>query len=135
MAVHGVNLGNWLVLEKWMKPDLFEGTRAEDEVWMSRNLSPEGLEKKLSKHRDRYVTEEDFQYLSSIGVNTVRLPVTYGVFGDRPPLLGAIDYVDLAMDWAEKYQMQILLDLHTVPGSQNGYDNGGLTGVCKWQQQ
>ena len=25
-----------------------------------------------------------------------------------------------------------MLDLHTVPYSQNGYDNGGLTGVCKW---
>ena len=26
----------------------------------------------------------------------------------------------------------MLVDLHTVPGSQNGYDNGGITGVCKW---
>ena len=25
-AIRGTNLGNWLVLEKWMKPDLFEGT-------------------------------------------------------------------------------------------------------------
>ena len=28
--VTGVNLGNWLVLEKWMSPDLFAGTSAED---------------------------------------------------------------------------------------------------------
>ena len=28
----GVNLGNWLVLEKWMSPELFDGTSAEDEV-------------------------------------------------------------------------------------------------------
>ncbi len=26
-----------------------------------------------------------------------------------------------------------MLDLHTVPGSQNGFDNGGLTGIVKWQ--
>ena len=25
MKVKGVNLGNWLVLEKWMSPALFEG--------------------------------------------------------------------------------------------------------------
>lgn len=31
MQVKGVNLGNWLVLEKWMSPGLFEGTTAEDE--------------------------------------------------------------------------------------------------------
>ena len=31
MYVKGVDLGNWLVLEKWMSPALFEGTTAEDE--------------------------------------------------------------------------------------------------------
>ena len=25
MKIKGVNLGNWLVLEKWMSPMLFEG--------------------------------------------------------------------------------------------------------------
>ena len=29
--IRGVNLGNWMVLEKWMYPDLFAGTEAEDE--------------------------------------------------------------------------------------------------------
>ena len=29
--IKGVNLGNWLVLEKWMSPGLFAGTEAEDE--------------------------------------------------------------------------------------------------------
>lgn len=28
MYVKGVNLGNWLVLEKWMSPALFDGTTA-----------------------------------------------------------------------------------------------------------
>lgn len=37
-----------------------------------------------------------------------------------------------AFDGAEKYNLQILIDFHTVPDSQNGYDDGGLTGVCKW---
>lgn len=132
MKIHGSNLGNWLVLEKWMEPELFAGTGAEDEVWMSRKLAPEDFAAKLKAHRDSYVTEADFAFLAEQGLRTVRLPVTYGVFGDRPPLVGAIEYVDMAMDWAERYGLQILLDLHTVPYSQNGYDNGGLTGVCKW---
>ena len=29
--IRGVNFGNWLVLEKWMHPELFAGTTAEDE--------------------------------------------------------------------------------------------------------
>ena len=32
----GTNLGNWLVLEKWMSPFIFDGTDAEDEVWLAR---------------------------------------------------------------------------------------------------
>jgi hypothetical protein len=34
--IRGVNLGNWLVLEKWMDPAMFAGTEAEDEAWLSR---------------------------------------------------------------------------------------------------
>ena len=40
MYVKGVNLGNWLVLEKWMSPALFEGTTAEDEYYLARQLPP-----------------------------------------------------------------------------------------------
>ena len=36
--IKGVNLGNWLVLEKWMSPDLFAGTEAEDETQLCSDL-------------------------------------------------------------------------------------------------
>ena len=132
MKIRGTNLGNWLVLEKWMKPDLFEETGAEDETWLARKLSQEELAARIKKHRDTYVAEEDFKFIADCGLNMVRLPVPYFAFGDRPPFVGCIDYIDKAFAWAEKYNLKILLDLHTVPYSQNGYDNGGITGVCKW---
>ncbi len=131
-TIRGTNFGNWLVLEKWMKPDLFEPYGVEDETWLARTLPAEQLESLLRRHRDSYITEEDFRRVRKLGLNMVRLPVPYHVFGDRPPMVGCIEYVDKAMDWAENNDLQILLDLHTVPGSQNGYDNGGITGVCKW---
>ena len=130
--IRGTNLGNWLVLEKWMSPDLFEGTGAEDEIWLGRKLPREQLEEKLRHHRDTYVTEEDFAAIAAHGINLVRIPVPYFTFGDRPPYPGCVEYLDKAFDWAEKAGLCILIDLHTCPGSQNGYDNGGLTGVCKW---
>jgi glucan 1,3-beta-glucosidase len=37
--IKGVNLGNWLVLEKWMSPGLFAGTEAEDETQLSCDLA------------------------------------------------------------------------------------------------
>lgn len=130
--IKGTNLGNWLVLEKWMSPGIFDGTGAEDEIWLGRKLPADKLAAKLKEHRDSYVTEEDFAFIAEHGVNLVRIPVPYFIFGDRPPYPGCVEYLDKAFDWAEKYGLVILIDLHTCPGSQNGYDNGGLTGVCKW---
>lgn len=130
--IKGVNLGNWLVLEKWMLPEMFEGTGAEDEVWLNRKLNPAELKEKMKEHRDTFITEQDFAFIKEQGIWLLRIPVPYFIFGDRPPFNGCVEYLDKAFDWAEKYGLQILIDLHTVPGSQNGYDNGGLTGVCKW---
>ena len=130
--IKGVNLGNWLVLEKWMLPELFEGTGVEDEVWLNRKMNPAELKEKMKEHRDTFITEQDFAFIKEQGVWLLRIPVPYFIFGDRPPFNGCVEYLDKAFDWAEKYGLQILIDLHTVPGSQNGYDNGGLTGVCKW---
>lgn len=132
MQIKGVNFGNWLVLEKWMSPELFDGIDAEDEVWMNRIMDQAEKEALLKRHRDTYITEKDFKQVADWGLNLIRLPVPFFIFGDRDPYVGCIEYVDKAFDWAEKYSVQILVDLHTVPGSQNGYDNGGITGVCKW---
>ena len=130
--IKGVNLGNWLVLEKWMLPELFAGTGAEDEVWLNRKMNPAELKEKMKEHRDTFITEKDFAFIKDQGIGLLRIPVPYFIFGDREPFHGCIEYLDKAFDWAEKYSLQILIDLHTVPGSQNGYDNGGITGVCKW---
>lgn len=132
--IRGVNLGNWLVLEKWMTPDLFDGCSAEDETWLNRLMDKKILDKRLKEHRNTYITENDFAFLNERGINMVRIPVPYFIFGGRPPFGGCIEYLDKAFDWAEKWNMRILIDLHTVPGSQNGYDNGGICGVCSWHK-
>lgn len=135
MYIKGVNLGNWLVLEKWMSPALFDGTTAEDEYYLPRQLSREAYEARIRVHRSEYISERDFAYIKSLGLNSVRIPVPYFVFGDCPPFIGCVRELDKAFGWADKYGLAILLDLHTVPGSQNGFDNGGLSGVCKWSGQ
>lgn len=134
MYIKGVNLGNWLVLEKWMSPALFDGTTAEDEYYLPRQLSKEVYEARIKMHRAEYISERDFVTIASKGMNTVRIPVPYFIFGDREPFIGCIEELDKAFCWAEKYNLQILIDLHTAPEGQNGFDNGGICGVCKWAQ-
>lgn len=135
MKVKGVNLGNWLVLEKWMSPALFEGTTAEDEYYLPVQLSREVYEARIKVHRSEYITERDFSRIKAMGMEAVRIPVPYFIFGDREPFIGCIEELDKAFNWAEKYGLQILIDLHTAPDSQNGFDNGGICGVCKWSQE
>ena len=134
MKVKGVNLGNWLVLEKWMSPALFAGTTAEDEYYLPRQLSKEVYEARIKIHRAEYITERDFVTIKSMGMEAVRIPVPYFIFGDREPFIGCVEELDKAFNWAEAYGLQILIDLHTAPLGQNGFDNGGICGVCKWAQ-
>ena len=44
--IDGVNLGNWLVLEKWMDPKPFTRSAEDDEIWMHRthvSSGPNGI--------------------------------------------------------------------------------------------
>lgn len=132
LDIRGVNLGNWLVLEKWMSPVLFDGTDAEDEYHLARALPQDVYEERIRKHRSEYITEQDFGKIAEMGFNAVRIPIPFFLFGDRTPYIGCMEELDHAFDWAERWGLKVLVDLHTVPGSQNGFDNGGLSGVCRW---
>jgi glucan 1,3-beta-glucosidase len=132
--IKGVNLGNWLVLEKWMGPQLFAGTGAEDETQLCRELDDVTKQELFRAHRSSFITERDFAYLAEHGFDMVRIPVPFFIFGGYEPYVGCIEYLDRALDWAETHDLQVLIDLHTVPDGQNGFDNGGICGVCKWHK-
>ena len=132
--IRGVNLGNWLVLEKWMSPELYNDTTAEDETYLCLQLSEGEKRARLKAHRDHYITSRDFAYIAEKGFNAVRLPVPFFVFEDIGPYVHCSEYVDKAMKWANDYKLKVLLDLHTVPGSQNGSDNAGICGIVQWAQ-
>lgn len=91
-------------------------------------------EARIKIHRSEYITERDFVTIKSWGLDAVRIPVPYFIFGDREPFIGCVEELDKAFNWAEKYGLKILIDLHTAPEGQNGSDNGGICGVCKWAQ-
>lgn len=133
--IRGVNLGNWLVLERWMEssslPGPFAGTKASDEKGLHKELDPAELATRLNAHRSTYVTSDTFAWLADVGCNLVRIPVPFFVFGDESHE-SCIDYLDQAFSWAAEYGLPLLVDLHTVPGGQNGFDNGGACGLCTW---
>lgn len=130
--IHGVNLGGWLVLEKWIKPSLFAGQTAEDEYTLSQALGKEKAAALLKIHRETWITAEDFKWLAARGINAVRLPVGYWVAEENPPFITGLETMDWAFRTAKANGLSVLLDLHGVPGSQNGWDHGGRQGALGW---
>lgn len=85
--LRGVNLGGWLVLEKWMEEDLFSGTDAMDETYLCIELGKEKAKERLKVHRDEFITEMDFEDISIKGFNAVRIPVPFFLFEDAGPYI------------------------------------------------
>src|SRR5690348_248434 len=91
-ALYGVNLGGWLVLERWITPSVFEDSKACDEYSLSLD-APAEVVTRIRKHRDSFITKADFVWLKKQGIEAVRLPVGHGVFGDAAPYLASVEYV------------------------------------------
>lgn len=133
MRLRGVNLGNWLVLEKWMGASPLAAAEAEDDRGLIDEVPADVLAEALEQHRATFVTEMDFVWLSQVGCDLVRIPVPYYIFGTEHHA-ACIEHLDHAFEWAQRWGIKVLVDLHTVPLSQNAFDNGGYMGLCAWAQ-
>ncbi|KAF8162882.1 glycoside hydrolase family 5 protein [Crassisporium funariophilum] len=92
----------------------------------------------LERHWDTFIDESDFQYLASIGINTVRLPIGYWNLG--PDFMAATPFESVAqvyqncwsrviraINQAGKVGIGVLVDLHGAVGSQNGQQHSGVS--------
>ncbi|KAG8737386.1 hypothetical protein FRC10_008264 [Ceratobasidium sp. 414] len=143
--IRGVNLGGWLVLEPFITPALYEpymnaSTPAVDEWTLCTNLAADkssgGIAQVLENHYNTFITEEDFAQIAGAGLNWVRIPIPFWAIEVYPgePFLEKVawKYFLKAIGWARKYGIRIKLDLHTIPGSQNGYNHSGKLGLINW---
>ena len=63
----GVNLGNWLVLEKWMNPALFGHHRGRRILPCRRSSVQAVYGARIKAHRAEYINERDFATIASWG--------------------------------------------------------------------
>jgi glucan 1,3-beta-glucosidase len=144
--LRGVNLGGWLVLEKWMKPSLFRELNARDETTWCAELGRHAPQR-LREHWNTFIVRDDFAWLAGVGINAIRIPVGHWIFGPpypyhpkygdarHPFVEGGIEVLDHAIHWANELGLKVILDLHAAPGCQNAFDNGGIEGVCEWHMR
>ncbi|XP_057497219.1 probable glucan 1,3-beta-glucosidase A [Actinidia eriantha] len=81
----------------------------------------------MKKHRNSFITVEDFDFLYRHGINAVRIPVGWWIAYDpNPPVPfigGSLKALDNAFSWAQTYNIKCIIDLHAAPGSQNGMEH------------
>lgn len=119
--IRGVNLSGWFIPEPWVTPSLFAATGASNDAELQEILGTVEYNERIRQHYETFITEEDFRRMSLIGLNAVRIPIPWHIFGlqnDAATYIPAIDYIDRAMEWGAKYGVSVLLDLATVPGGQ-----------------
>ncbi len=144
--LRGVNLGGWLVLEKWITPSLFQGSLASDETQLCLDLGKSSSSRRINEHRETFITERDFDWIARKGLNAVRIPVGHWIIdetfpyderfkGTKDPYAeNGLAFLDRAMSWAGERKLKVIIDLHAAPGSQNGFDHSGLAGSRLWEQ-
>ncbi|ETS61260.1 hypothetical protein PaG_05224 [Moesziomyces aphidis] len=147
--VRGVNLGNWLLFEAWMDSSLMQALNDHAinapypnpiiDEWTAGLYSDKGWASYvLQKHFDEWMTEDDWKQIAAAGLNHVRIPVPYFMFreavGPNAPYLTLNRFAKLkeGVQLAKKYGLKVWIDLHSVPGSQNGFDNSGRSGPINW---
>jgi glucan 1,3-beta-glucosidase len=143
----GTNIGGWMVLEPWITPSLFYRflgkTHSEgvgmDSYTLCEALGPVEGNKLMRAHWDAWVTEEHIKGLAEREVQVVRLPIgdwTHRPYGPYKGCMdGAADKIQWLLDTAAKYNIKVLLDVHAMKGSQNGFDNSGLANRTEWKDE
>lgn len=92
----------------------------------------------LERHWDTFVNQSDFDYLASLGINTVRLPIGYWSLGptfcEGTPFNNVAEVytnawgrVVNAINMAASSGLGVLVDLHGAVGSQNGQPHSGIS--------
>lgn len=168
--IRGVNIGGWLVLERYITPYLFTVTSCDvqgdfryfphqidapinallyspecipldplpvDEWTLTQSFDqPHIAARYLDVHYENFVTFQDIETLKRHGVTHVRVPLPHWILqpdrstnrtDTKEPFVsgGAWVYFSRLIQWCRQVGIQVWPDLHTAPGSQNGFDNSG----------
>lgn len=103
--MHGINLGGWLSQCDHTK-----------------------------ERYDTFITEEDIKKISEWGLDHIRVPIDYELIEEKSKdwdgtySEAGFEYIQKAIDWAGKYGLNMVLDLHKTYGFSfdDGYEESGF---------
>ena len=140
MPIRGVNVGGWLALEPFITPSLFNNYQQRegviDEWTLCQKLGPASAASTLEKHYSSFINAQSFQDIRNAGFDHVRIPFSYWAVttysGDQYVPKISWRYLLRGIEYARQNGLRVKLDLHGLPGSQNGWNHSGRQGAIGW---
>ena len=138
--VRGIGLGNWLMPEGYMFRFKTAKSPRAIAALIETLVGPEDAARFWALFRDRYVSKDDIALIRRAGLNTVRVPLHYGLFlGQHDPLGADADQpvtfegpgwalLDRLIGWCREAGLKVIIDLHAAPGGQTGINHDDSTG-------
>ncbi|MBR3864145.1 MAG: cellulase family glycosylhydrolase [Clostridia bacterium] len=173
--IKGVNFGNLFLTEGWMtvnsigpllnKDGSFKKVNEDgiveeyEEIYqeemdaiLAERFSNEQIEQLNDAYFYSYCTEYDFELISNLGLNTIRLPMYYRNFlstEDRyrltdEQLCESIDFdtydfdfekLDWFLEMAQNNGLKVIIDMHGVMGGQSGFEHCGTRDIDFWDNE
>ncbi|PRP86868.1 hypothetical protein PROFUN_03616 [Planoprotostelium fungivorum] len=137
IPMRGVGLAGWFAVDQYQNGNLYVDNDCNDPSIWGTYLLTQCLGSKASytfkRHWDSFLTEVDFEKMSRMGLNTVKIPVGWWMIYDTvggaqngcPKVVGnkyvtgSLDYLDRAFEWSQKWGLGVFLSIYAAPGAQN----------------
>lgn len=94
--------------------------------------TPAIAEQWLNTHLENFVTRADIAAVAASGATHMRVPLPHYILGKDDTVDDPVWVVgkrwqafERIVQWARDYGLQVWPDIHSAPGSQNGFDNSG----------
>lgn len=152
-ANFGVNLGSCFIREKWMFEEMMNGKETELEA-IKEDIKLNGVDgarEKLERFWREFMNDDDWNWLQSHGVNSVRIPIGYwnidnGSFTRDTPFEEVTPVYNNSwnilktnfIEAAARFDITVLVDLHALPGGANndahsGESSGNSNSALFWK--
>lgn len=120
IILKGIGLGGWMVQEGYMLGTT--GPQHKIRSFLEELAGKAAVDKFYEDWLTYFVAEEDVKQIAAWGYNSIRLPLHYNLFfDDQNQWLEnskGLELTDNLLNWCEKNQLYLILDLHAAPGAQ-----------------
>ena len=129
VLLRGIGLGNYMLIEPYMWGiNNAKNQKSDTQQAILSSLAQltgwENVNAFMDEYRKNYMTEEDIKMLKEAGFNSIRLPMHYNLFieenaNDNAFIEKGFTMIDELLEWCEKHEIYLILDMHAVPGGQS----------------